>query len=365
MDFDYVVMPAVILVLAFVAAWLCVRRICLISVKTHPTWRKIAERVLLSCLLLVAIFFGVSSSINAIRLYYVRAMNPPSGAFYTVDGRKMHIDCAGSGSPAIVLEAGSGGDGLVWGGVQPVLSETTRVCSYDRAGLGWSEPRLGPRDADHIVSELHELLLAAHVNSPIVLMGHSVAGLYIREYASRYPGDVAGLVFVDGSTPSPSQNHGLNAALIRTMTYRPLFILGIPRLLGYCSHPKPGFDAKAGILQREDLCHTQYGPVLEELKGRDRSDQQTVQTGPYGELPILIFSHDPKLHESHLGDGWDQDQERLKGLSSRSKRIIARGSSHYVQFDRVDLIEKEVPLFIQQIRGEVPSPTDYGSTTTE
>lgn len=365
MDFDYVVMPAVILVFALLVAWLCARRIRLLSIKTYPTWRKIAERILLSCLLLLAIFFGASSSVNAIRLYYVRALNPPSGAFYTVDGREMRIDCTGSGSPTIVLEAGSGGDGLVWGGVQPVLSKTTRVCSYDRAGLGWSEPRSGPRDADHITSELHELLHLAHVVGPVVLMGHSAAGLYIRDYASRYPADVAGLVFVDSSTPSPSQNQGLNQALIRTMIYRPLFILGIPRLLGFCSQPKPGFDAKTGILQREDLCHTKYGPVLNELKGRDRSDQQTVQTGPYGDLPILIFSHDPKQRENHLGDGWDQDQERLKELSSRSRRIIARDSGHYVQFDRVDLIEREVPLFIRQIRGEVPLSTDYGVTTTE
>lgn len=365
MDFDYVVMPAVILVFAVLLVWLCARRIRLLSIKTRPAWRKIAERIFLSFFVLLAIFFGASSSVNAIRLYYVRVTNPPPGALYNVDGCRMRINCTGSGSPTIVLEAGSGGDGLVWGGVQPVLSKTTRVCSYDRAGLGWSEPRSGSRDADHITSELHELLLAAHVNSPIVLMGHSVAGLYIRDYASRYPADVAGLVFVDGSTPSPSQNHGLNQALIRTMIYRPIFILGIPRLLGYCSHPKPGFDTKTGILQREDLCHTMYGPVLDELKGRERSDRQIAQTGPYGELLILILSHDPKQRESHLGDGWDQDQEGLKGLSSRSRRIIARGSGHYVQFDRADLIEREVPLFIRQIRGEVSLPTDFGSTTTE
>lgn len=363
MDFDYVVMPAVILLLALLVVWLCARRIRLLSAKTYPTWRRIAERILLSFLLLLVILGGASSSVNAIRLYYVRATNPPPGALYTVDGRKMRISCTGSGSPTIILDAGSGGDGLVWGGVQPVLSKTTRVCSYDRAGLGWSEPRPGPRDADHIASELHELLLSAHEAGPIVLMGHSVAGLYIRDYASLYPADVVGIVFVDSGTPSPSQNHGLNQPLIMTVISRPIFILGIPRLVGICSQPKPGFDTRTGILQREDLCHTEYGPVLNELEGRDRSDHQTARTGPYGELPILILSADPAQRQ--WGIEWEQAQEDLKKLSVRSRRIIARGSGHYVQFDRPELIEKKVSLFVKQIRGEVPLPTGYRSTTTE
>jgi pimeloyl-ACP methyl ester carboxylesterase len=229
--------------------------------------------------------------------------------------------------------------------------------------LGWSERRPGPRDADHIAGELHGLLLSAHVAGPIILMGHSVGGLYIRDYASRYPADVAGIVFVDSVTPSPPQNHGLNRPLIMTMISRPIFILGIPRLLGFCSRPKPGFDAATGILQREDLCHTEYGPVLNELEGRGRSDQQTTRTGPYGELPILILSADPAQRQ--WGNQWEQAQEDLKKLSIRSRRIIARGSGHYVQFDRPELIEKEVPLFIEQIRGEIPLPTNYRSTTTE
>ena len=81
------------------------------------------------------------------------------------------------------------------------LSKATRVCSYDRAGFGWSDPRPDPRDADHIVAELHGLLSAAAIAGPIVLIGHSIAGLYIRDYTARYPANVAGLVFVDASTP--------------------------------------------------------------------------------------------------------------------------------------------------------------------
>jgi hypothetical protein len=170
-------------------------------------------------------------------------------------------------------------------------------------------------------------------------MGHSVAGLYMRDYVKHYPSEVAGIVFVDSSTPSASAHAAQTGPLIMTMIGRPLFILGIPRLMGYCSQPKPGFDSHTGILQREGLCHTEYGPVIREIEGRNRSDQQTAGTGPYGRLPILILSHDPsqKRWDKQLGNGWNQAQEDLKKLSVRSRRIIARGSGHYVQFDRPDI----------------------------
>lgn len=246
MDLDYVVMPAIILAFALLAVWLCARRIRRLSATNYPARRKMAERGLLSILILLAVCTGASTSVNAVRLYFIRATTQPPGALYPIGGHKMRIDCTGTGSPTIVLEAGSGGDGLVWGGVQPALSKTTRVCSYDRAGLGWSEPRPGPRDADRIATELHELLLSAQVSGPIVLMGHSRGGIYIRDYASQFPADVAGFVFVDSATPSPSQDHRLDHSLIMTRLGRPLFILGIPRLLGFCSHPKPVSRQRSG-----------------------------------------------------------------------------------------------------------------------
>ena len=110
-----------------------------------------------------------------------------------------------------------------------------------------------------------------------------------------------------------------------------------------------------------------YGPVISELENRDRSDRQTAGTGPYGSLPILILSHDPsqKQWDQRLGSGWNQAQEDLKALSLRSRRIIARNSGHYIQFDRPDIIEREVPQFVEQIRGTAPWPAAFGSTTTE
>jgi pimeloyl-ACP methyl ester carboxylesterase len=203
-DVDYAVVPALIVLIGILIAWFSTRRVLSLRNRTLPTWRKMTERIVLSVVVLVAVAVAASSGFNAIALHHFRSR--PPGQMYRVNGHTMRIACTGSGSPTIVLDAGLGNDGLIWGGVQPVLAKTTRVCSYDRAGFGWSDALPPPRDADHIATELHGLLAAARIDGPIVLMGHSIAGIYIRDYATRYPADVAGLIFVDGSTPLQNRN---------------------------------------------------------------------------------------------------------------------------------------------------------------
>ena len=369
-------MPAIIFVIGILIVWLSMRRILSLSKKSYRMWRKVAERIVLSVVVLLAAFVAGSSAYNAIAIYHFWAANQPPGDFYSVNGHRMHIICTGSGSPTIVLESGLGNDALIWGGVQPILSKTTRVCSYDRAGFGWSDPLPAPRDADHIAAELHGLLLQAKVTGPIVLMGHSIAGIYIRDYATRYPENLVGLVFVDGSTPLQDENPVMKSAASKApplwaleLLIKSAFSTGIPRLMGQCSKPINGFDAHAGKLQMEDVCQAHVSPIFDEMDSVNRSGHETAHSGPYGSLPILIFSRDTNglaaSTPEDSQDPWNQMQEDLKKLSTRSRRIIAKGSTHYIHIDRAELIEKEVPLFIEQIRGTAPQPTNYGSTITE
>ena len=182
MDFDYVVAPMLIVIGGAVAASLLIRRLYSLSAKSKPKARHLFQRITLIGIAGIALFVAGSSGINAILLQVNRRKLP--GRIYVVHGRRMRIDCTGEGSPTIVLEAGGGNDGLNWGGVQPVLAKTTRVCSYDRAGFGGSDAAPSPRDADHTAQELHGLLQAAGIQFPVVLMGHSIGGLFIRDYAS-------------------------------------------------------------------------------------------------------------------------------------------------------------------------------------
>jgi pimeloyl-ACP methyl ester carboxylesterase len=107
----------------------------------------------------------------------------------------------GSGSPTVILEAAADMMSADWGWVQPDIATRTRVCAYDRAGMGWSEAGPLPRDARHVAHELHTLLTKANIPRPYVLVGHSAGGLYVRLYAALYPTDVAGLVLVDPGHP--------------------------------------------------------------------------------------------------------------------------------------------------------------------
>jgi alpha-beta hydrolase superfamily lysophospholipase len=213
MDFDYVVLPTIIFVVGVLVIWSCVRRFSSLPTKSYRRWRKGVERIVLSLVVILVAGLAGSSAYNAIALHYFWATNSPPGVFYSVNGHKMHMYCTGSGTPTIVLEAGLGDDAIVWRGVQPALSKTTRVCAYDRAGLGWSDPLPPPRDADHIAADLHDLLREAKITGPVVLMGHSMGGIYLRDYASRYPENVAAAAI--------GSNHQAAGLRIAILSHRP------------------------------------------------------------------------------------------------------------------------------------------------
>ena len=134
-----------------------------------------------------------------------RRIYPPPGELVDVGGHSLHINCVGEGSPTVILESGSGATSVDWANIQPEVANTTRVCAYDRAGTGWSEPGPGPGDPQQIAGELHTLLGNAGIDGPYVLVGHSFGGLYVRMYAELYPNEVEGMVLVDSSHPEQSK----------------------------------------------------------------------------------------------------------------------------------------------------------------
>lgn len=380
MNVELVVGPLMVLLAALIVFALSLRRWRVLRNERYGKTRRLGERTVLAMLIVGSVALGASSAFNAIATHRYWATHPVPGRVYRVNGYDMRIQCTGTGSPTLVLDAGLGNDGLIWGRVQPELSETTRVCSYDRAGFGRSEARPGPQDADHIADQLHGLLEEAGIDGPIVLMGHSIAGMYIRAYATRYPQHVAGLIFVDGSTPLQMDHFpaDLRARMkaIESMAYpvaKAVVPTGLLRVLGQCSEVQAGFAPDAGKMLAEDNCAPRLGASEGEMKNFRQSGLETVHTGPYGDLPILIFSQDPNLHAGILSEAmareesavWNEMQDDLKNLSTRSRRIIAKGSTHYVQIDRSELVNREVPIFIRQIRGTAPQPADYGSTTIE
>ena len=128
------------------------------------------------------------------------------GQLIDVGGHRLHLNCTGSGSPTVVLEPGAGAMSSALGWITPAVARDTRVCVYDRAGRGWSEPADTPQDGAQIATDLHTLLQRGNVPGPYVLAGHSFGGLYALTFAARYPDEVAGMVLVDSTAPAPRPN---------------------------------------------------------------------------------------------------------------------------------------------------------------
>jgi pimeloyl-ACP methyl ester carboxylesterase len=295
-----------------------------------------------------------------------RRFNPASGSRFDVGGFKMHIDCAGEGSPAVILDSGLGDTYFSWRKVQPQVAKFTRVCSYDRAGLGYSDASSQPRTSKVIATELHALLQAAGIAPPYVLVGHSVGGFNVRLYSSLYPGDVAGMVLVDSSHPAqldrlPPGIKDMQADWMRKARFMEYtMIFGIPRLLGECDEDP---------LLRAAACnwHTAAEAVAE-LKSFPESAAQTAATGSLGDMPLVVLSHDrnkrlgsfPAGFARPANEAWEKMQEELAHLSTRGTQVIATGSSHDVPIDRPDVVIEGVRSVVEQTRSlrRNPSRTD-------
>jgi pimeloyl-ACP methyl ester carboxylesterase len=333
---------------------------------------RIVSILLINLVLLGAVTLAAGLVIETVRMRRLGSY-PPQGTTYKIGDYSSHLVCTGVGSPTLVLEAGLGDDFLSWRRVQPALSGITRVCSYDRAGYGWSSSRPGPRDTDHVAEELHALVAKAHIEGPIILMGHSAGGLFIRKYASLYPQGIVGMVFVDASTPTQVERLPAEFGIIEDFTWDKLFLpFGITRLRGHCGVTDPSTPALEQQLEWHDCTRNEFATSEQEERDFSQSCIEARDTGPFGDIPILILSQDPELHFGELpfslatlqraATTWNTLQEELKQLSPRSRRVIARGSTHYIQILRPELVIREVEQMIGEIRGNQPPRQDYGST---
>jgi pimeloyl-ACP methyl ester carboxylesterase len=285
-----------------------------------------------------------------------RRFNPEDGRRYDVDGFKMHMDCTGEGSPTVILESGLGDTYISWRKVQPQIAKFTRVCSYDRAGLGYSDSSSQPRTSRVMAGELHALLKAAGIAPPYVLVGHSMGGYDVRLYASLYPSEVTGMVLVDASHPDqdnrfPAELKNMEGSWVREaefLEYTTPF--GVPRLIGLCDQDP---------VQRAAECnfHSAREGVAE-LKSFAESAAQTGATGSLGDLPLAVLSHDPDKPSADIpadlakptNEAWAKMQEELAHLSTRGTHEIAKNSSHYIQIDRPDLVIDAVRSVVEQAR---------------
>jgi pimeloyl-ACP methyl ester carboxylesterase len=259
----------------------------------------------------------------------------PLDQMIDVGGSKLHINCSGKfleDSPTVVMEAGLNASSETWSSIQPEIARFTRVCTYDRAGLGKSDPpSRRPGTSRQIAGDLHALLKKTGIKSPIVLVGHSFGGINVRMYASLYPEDVVGMVLVDSSHEEETAKW---LAIIPPEIRREMEKAGGEKLMG-------GEEIDLPESQRQMKAANWRTDIPLVVLSRGRSSYSP------DDYPPQLRSFAPKGEELRL-----KLQEDLAGRSSKSKHIFAEKSGHMIHHDQPELVIEAIRQVVEATRGK-------------
>jgi pimeloyl-ACP methyl ester carboxylesterase len=257
------------------------------------------------------------------------------GELIDVGGHRLHLHCTGSGSPTVVIEPGAGMSSSTTGWLTPAIAPHTRVCVYDRAGRGWSDPADTTQDATQIATDLHTLLQRADVPGPYVLAGHSFGGLYTLTYAARYADEVAGMVLIDSTAPVSAPTPPTTAA----STYSPMgrlsaLLSGTSRfgLMRFIVSLDPAtLPPRSEAAERASLATGEHlRSTLDEYLQGGASAREASALTRFDGKPLFVLT-------AGVGSSpdWMSEQDELAALSSNSVHQVVEGAAH------VDLLVDE------------------------
>jgi pimeloyl-ACP methyl ester carboxylesterase len=316
--------------------------------------------------------------------YALASAAAPSANVYAVPGRRVRVDghrlnlvCLGSGRPVIVLDAGLGDWSPSWIPIQRRLASRTTVCAYDRAGYGFSDPASSPRTSFANARELHDLLHAANLPAPYVLVGHSFGGLNVQAFTELYRRDVAGLVLVDSTaadvTIPPALRSFMDAQLAaeqkcataardrRLAQGSPALTACFKVLWGIGSEPNNGVTPRlAAAVKVQARKPAPYDAVISELQNVTASQREVRERErSLGDLPLVVLTATthgedqlpPALRASlhRFEPAWRRAHARIAALSTRGRYELVQ-SDHYIQFDHPDLVIDAVEKVLAEIR---------------
>jgi pimeloyl-ACP methyl ester carboxylesterase len=285
---------------------------------------------------------------------------PPPGRLVDIGGRRLHLVEMGEGTPAVVIIPALADNVLQWLPIADGCASQTRICLYDRAGLGWSDPPpRGRRTSDSMADDLCALLHAAGVPAPYVLAGHSIGGVVARRFYARYPGLVAGIILIDSShedqgrrIATVDQRRG-RALLVRVAAQRQARILGARRAAAGLGLLR-GFDAMvareappehAGADRAILLSARQRRASVHELLMMARMRENPPSLGS---IPLTVLTKSPDPARSW--PVWAQLQDELAALSADSVHIHAGRGGHYLQFDDPELVIGTIRDLVRRCR---------------
>jgi pimeloyl-ACP methyl ester carboxylesterase len=302
---------------------------------------------------LVLILACVGAGYQAVASFLDRRNNPPPGKLIDIGGYRMHIYCIGNGEPTVILDSGLSDSWLSWHSVQPEVSQFTQVCSYDRAGLGWSDSSPRTRTSKVFAEELHTLLQHAEISPPYVLVGHSMGGYDVRMFASLYRQEVVGMVLVDATHPDVFENlpkiKQLTTDWCRSLKWKEYeTFFGIARLRHSCGNSHEDSPAMRRTIEcREDSVQETRAECLS-VTGESAAEVRA--TGELGNLPLVVLSEDPEKNNKEFVAAFERGQAQLAGLSNRSEHVTAKNSGHQIQLERPDLVIQAVRNVIERLR---------------
>ncbi len=320
------------------------------------------HKILLNGSLVAALAAG---PVQAARPDLREIMANPPGEMIDMGAFKMHINCTGEGYPVVVLDAGLGGFSLDWQPMQSDLSRSVRVCAYDRAGYGWSEPGPSPRATDQLAEELEELLARARVPAPYVMVGHSFGGLNVQYFAKLNPDKVVGLALIEGSHPEQGdrfpdipahRERGRNSDRMTTT-------FDISTLRNY----PPELRYKAGkILTSMKSILTQRREFL----NFNQSGAQVSHGGRLPNVPLLVLTRGQRVwpnnpYGNNLERIWLNLQREFLGLTSDAWQVIARNSGHLPHLQEPGLVADSIRFLLRKIcerhavNRAAPEPLSY------
>jgi pimeloyl-ACP methyl ester carboxylesterase len=271
------------------------------------------------------------------------AANPPPGRLVDVGGHKLHIWCTGSGAPTVILETGLGGSSASWGFVQPEVAKFTRVCSYDRAGMGYSDPGPSPRTARRIARELAQLLDRASISGPLVPVGASTGGFIVRVFASEHPERVVGLVLVDAAHEDQEMRVPRIAGLVPLLSSA-----GVFRLLGVSFGDAP--ESLAPSVQRfaraTRFRAVAYQTAADEIIHLRQSAAEVRATRRQLTVPVVVVT-------AGLGAdaAWQKLQRDQTELSEQGCQVIAEQSGHAIALGQPQAIVEPIRAIVDKARG--------------
>jgi pimeloyl-ACP methyl ester carboxylesterase len=344
-------------------------------------WRFV-KRVLLGLIILLVAAAVVGAAYQAIGNWRDARRFPQEGKSVALGadfpGVSLNFNCTGQGSPTVVFDSGLGVPAIGWDFAQPEIAKFTRVCSYDRAGYSWSSAGPMPRTSSEIARELHALLTASGEKGPYVLVAHSFGGFNVRVFTSKYPAEVAGLVFVD--TSHEDQEKRMPPTLQRMMKdvskqletqkklARIFIFLGIARLTAS--------DAGMTKLSKEFRDEVRYLQLqtkfvdasVAEMQGFAESAGEVRAAGNLGDRPLVVLTagKEPDLKDLPKGVSkqemdefskvWRDDlQVQLARLSTRGKQIVVPDSTHMIPIERPDAVVSAVREVCDAVKNGTPA----------